>query len=149
MSRYPEVSIEDVVGNGIEFVTKVERHEENDWLNDAIASVMKWTNDEIEVNVPTVDAVKLMVNMLTGLGIDFVPVPDIYPNGANGLVAEWKVGLRELEIEVMSNGTWPIEWLKTVNKEDGSIDLDQFREGVMPYDKLEEARPLVEWVMAK
>jgi hypothetical protein len=73
-----------------------------------------------------------------------LPVPSVGPMIGGGLGIEWHYGPRELDVEVLPDGT--IEYLKAERKATG-FDVNKMQDGRIPADNLREVRKLVRWLI--
>ena len=67
---------------------------------------------------PTEKAVSASTGLLLGiprLGFEDLPVPRVFPVAGGGIQLEWRAGRRELEIEILADGS--LEFLKVENGE--------------------------------
>jgi hypothetical protein len=76
-------------------------------------------------------------NLLTFLEWDDLPVPQIGPVPGGGIQIEWHVANRELEIEILPDGSG--EFLR--------VDGEAMEEGPLTADRPDASRALVDWVM--
>jgi hypothetical protein len=78
---------------------------------------------------PTQEAVNTAMKLMTGIDIDYFVAPHVVPVSGGGLQLEWEAGTRELELEVLNDGS--VEYLKSERgdpiEEECIHDLDEVR----------------------
>ena len=73
-----------------------------------------------------------------------MPMAHIGPVSGGGLGIEWRLGERDLNLEILPDGS--IEYLKAEKTSTG-FDVDQMEEGQIPRDQLAKVRQLVRWLL--
>lgn len=89
---------------------------------------------------PTESAFAVGIRLLTAIDFDELPAPRIIPVSGGGVQLEWDVGIRELELEIMSDGS--IKYLKVERGE----PLDE--QEIVILD-LARVRSLVTWLISQ
>lgn len=89
---------------------------------------------------PTESAFAIAIRLLTAIDFDELPSPRIIPVSGGGVQLEWDVGIRELELEIMSDGS--MKYLKVEHGE----PLDE--QEIVPLD-LARLRSLVTWLISQ
>jgi hypothetical protein len=74
-----------------------------------------------------------------------LPTAHIGPVSGGGLGVEWRNGDRDLNLEILSDGS--IEYLKAERTASG-FQGDQMEDGEIPPDRLGEVRNLIRWLLA-
>ena len=88
---------------------------------------------------PTDIAVDVSLDIIDKISIQNLPVPHVVPVPGGGIQFEWTVPPRELELEILPNGS--IEFLKSENGE-------PHQEGEIPFDPT-KFRALLGWLISK
>jgi hypothetical protein len=112
------------------------------WLQSALATVRRLA--ELPANwdgygSPALPSrvVERATQLLTFLEWDELPVPQIGPVSGGGIQIEWHVADRELEIEILPDGS--VEFL--------TVEGEAMHEGPLTVDRPDLSRALVRWVM--
>lgn len=84
------------------------------------------------------EAVATAIEILKATDVVGPPTPRIGPVTGGGLQFEWSVGGRELELEVLPDGS--LEWVKT--DDDGVMS-----DGELPRFGADSAHQLIDWLM--
>jgi len=112
-----------------------------DWFAAALGEVVRLVKRdawlECASDPPSEEVVKASIFLLLDLARAELPQPLIGPVSGGGLQVEWRLGVRELEIEVRPDGS--LEFLTA----DGEDEVD---EGILPNDS-ESIEGLVAWLL--
>ena len=76
---------------------------------------------------------------------DELPTAHVGPTIGGGLGIEWHNGSRELDLEILPDGT--IEYLKTGRSVSTGLRVGRMDHGEIPSGKFKEVRQLVRWLM--
>ena len=111
------------------------------WLLNALAAVFKLRElaaDWDGGGSPPVreEALAGAVRLLCALPSEELPPPHVCPVSGRGIQLEWQLSGRELELEVLPDGS--VEFLK--------VDGDWMDEGALGRDDLLHARALADWL---
>lgn len=69
-------------------------------------------------------AVRTAISVILSVHLDDLPTPDVVPVPGGGIQLEWRMGSRELELEILPNGS--LEFLKSEHGEpleEGTLEL--------------------------
>lgn len=75
-----------------------------------------------------------------------MPTAHIGPVSGGGLGIEWRLGERDLNLEILPDGS--IEYLKA-EKTPSGFDVDQMEEGQIPLDQITRVHQLVRWLLGE
>jgi hypothetical protein len=73
-----------------------------------------------------------------------MPAAHIGPVSGGGLGIEWRLGERDLNLEILPDGS--IEYLKA-EKTPAGFDVDQMEDGSIPRDQTTRVHELVRWLL--
>ncbi len=86
---------------------------------------------------PSKQAVSMAIWVIHAITLDDLPVPNVVPVPGGGIQVEWQCGARELELELLPDGT--LEFLKSQNGV-------PFEEGVVEWTS--EPTSLAAWLVS-
>lgn len=119
------------------------------WVADATRAMAKlaalrsnW--DRQESPPPLRSAFATLNRVVRELDAFDLPSPHISPVSGGGLGIEWHEGRRTLSIEILPEGT--LEYLKA-EMTSQHANVDKVEDGIIPLDRINEARRLVRWLL--
>lgn len=120
------------------------------WLADARRSISRLTElrdgwDGGTSPMPQRTAIDAATRLLDEIErYSELPAPGVGPTIGGGLGIEWRHGSRDLDLEILPDGS--IEYLKSERRASG-FDVDDMEDGQITLDCPKEVRRLIGWLM--
>jgi len=119
------------------------------WLAEAHRSVSRlallpdnWDGEGSPAPKPVV--IEEALRVLSEIEPYEMPMAQIGPVPGGGLGIEWRLGERDLNLEILPDGS--IEYLKSEKTATG-FDVDQMEDGQIPRDQLAKVHQLARWLL--
>lgn len=145
--KFPPVRPEKSKAVEVQWSKVIPIRDLSSWQDDAVIGVLRISNlpqnwDSYNSPPPTQKAVDVSINLLRDNYLSSIdlPAPFIVPISGGGIQIEWIIDDRELELEVLPDGS--IEYLKSENKE-------PFEEEKIASPSSAEIFSLLSWLLSK